>query len=68
MYPHKTIIQRYRLPYVHSITVYNSQDLESKWSPTGGWIMKMWYIIYSTIKMNNVTCSNIGGTRDYYAK
>ena len=39
-------------PYVHSSTVYNSQDMEDKW------IKKMWYICtmeyYSDIKKNEI--------------
>ena len=46
-------------PYVHSSTLYNSQDMETPKCPsTDEWIKKMWHIhtmeYYSAIKKNEI--------------
>ena len=44
--------------YVHSSTIYNSQDMESTCPSTEEWIKKMWCIYtmeyYSAIKKNKI--------------
>ena len=36
--------KRYILPSVHSSIIHNSQDMETTYSSTDGWIEKTWYI------------------------
>ena len=38
----KTLIQKDMHPNVHSSTVYNSKDMETKCPSTDEWIRKMW--------------------------
>ena len=59
-------------PNVHSIIIYNSQDMkQSKCPSTEDWIKKMWYIMeyYSAIKKNEnfAICNNMDGLGGYYA-
>ena len=48
----------YMHPYVHSSSMHNSQDMETKCSLTDKWIKKMWYIntmeYQSPIKKNEI--------------
>ena len=55
----KTLIQKDRNPNVHSISVFNSQDMETTHCPsTDVWLEKMWYVYTmeynSAIKKNEV--------------
>ena len=62
-------------PYAHSITIYNSQDMETTYHSIYRWMDKEDVVhIYNGIllshkkELNNAICSNMDRPRDYHIK
>ena len=72
IYPDKTMIEKTHVPYVHSSTIQNSQDMETV--STDEWIKKMWHIYMQwnitqpEKERSNAICSHMDGPRDDHTK